>query len=463
MIRFGTLSRPVPCCKPFHNAHSTRPHRHFATSRRHAADFTHTVIGAGAIGLAVARRLQQQPNTSVLLLERHRAPGTETSSRNSEVVHAALYYGHGSLKTALCLRGKRLMYQYCEEKGVPIKRCGKWLVAQDEAQLAALENVQNFAKEVGDGTAHDDGLGDSWGRGFKGDGLNDLDHAIPMRWISRDEAQWREPDVRAEAGVLESSSTGIVDSHAYMQSLLGDFEEAGGTVAFGSDVRQVVSPSMHGREWEIYTAAAPESIVGGANGNKRKDESHGEEDRITTETIINSAGNAAIPISNAILPAQHPSRLTPAYAKGTYYSYSPSHPRPSTLIYPAPVQGHGGLGTHLTLSLDGRVRFGPDVEWIDDPNDLRPNDDPERFEQALDDIQTYLPRLQREGVSLDYCGVRPKLRPVASATAGPGFEDFYIKKEDGVNGVLVNLLGMESPGLTASFAIAEYVHHMLHR
>lgn len=403
--------------------------RTFSSSRRASVDFSHAVVGAGAVGLAIARRLQQIPSASVVLLERHRAPGTETSSRNSEVIHAGLYYGHDSLKTQLCLRGKRLLYDYCAQKRIPHRNCGKWIVAQNGEQRGALEQVENFAKEVGDG------------------GLGTGEALIPVRWLTKEEVKRREPDVRAEEAVLESESTGILDSHAYMTSLFGDFEDAGGTAALGTRVSGFESVDEGNRGWKIRI---------------KSNESNGEREdvEITAETLINSAGLGAIPVSNMILPPAQ--CISPAYAKGTYYSYSCSHPRPSTLVYPAPIPGHAGLGTHLTLDMAGRVRFGPDVEWIDNPQDLRPNPDPERLRMALDEIQSYLPGLRREDVNVDYSGIRPKLRRGASGVAGGrNFEDFYIKKEDSVQN-FVNLLGIESPGLSASLAIGDYVHSVLY-
>ncbi|KAI9727329.1 MAG: hypothetical protein M1828_006948 [Chrysothrix sp. TS-e1954] len=400
-----------------------RSRRMFTSTTRSRADFTHVVIGGGAVGLAIARQLSSVPGTSTLLLERHRHPGTETSSRNSEVIHAGLYYGHDSLKTTLCLKGKRMLYELCEKQGIPYMNCGKWIVAQDDAQVEALKKVEAFAKSIGD--------------------------EIPVRWISRAEKERREPDVRAEAGVLESSSTGIVDSHSLMQYLLGSFEDNGGECAFNSKVAKIESVDKGKGGWNIWTASS------------NQDTSFEAAEPVTTETIINSAGLAAVHISNmALPPSKH---RTPYYAKGTYFSYSASRPKPSTLVYPAPVPGHGGLGTHLTLDMTGRVRFGPDVEWIDDPTDLVPNTS--RLEEALDDIQSYLPGLDRTAVQPDYCGIRPKLSTSGSATAGKGFEDFYISEEkEGGHGVegYVNLLGIESPGLTSCLAIGEEVHRRLY-
>ena len=304
-------------------------------------------------------------------------------------------------------------------------------MAQTNDQLAALQSVHDFASSID----------------------------VPTRFISRDEAQRREPDVRAQAGALESPSTGIVDSHAFMQFLHGEFEEAGGTTALASPVTKVAAPGKGGagNEWKIWTAP-PDSST----------DEYDDDMAITASTLVNSAGLAAIGINNMIMP---PSKhKTPFYAKGTYFSYSKSSPKPSTLIYPAPVPGHGGLGTHLTLDMGGRVRFGPDVEWVDNPNDLAPNPDSARFKAALGDIKAYLPGLDEESVSLDYCGIRPKLGRSGAANTGSkgGFLDFYIEKEEGfgvggAGGEFVNLLGIESPGLTSSLAIGEYVHGLLYR
>jgi 2-hydroxyglutarate dehydrogenase len=292
--------------------------------------------------------------------------------------------------------------------------CGKWVVAQDEQQMNELQKVHDFAKSIG----------------------------VHTHFVSPEEAKQREPDVRCEAGVLESPSTGILDSHSYMQYLEGAFEELGGICAFHSLVIDVKALNKGTDGWEIWTRSSSDE----------------EATCITAETIINSAGLFAIPLSNMILPKER--HKTPYYAKGSYFSYSSSHPKPKTLVYPAPMPGHAGLGTHLTLDMGGRVRFGPDVEWIDDPSDYRVNDS--RLEEALDDIETYLPGIDRKAINLDYAGIRPKLGNKSAVTSGKDFQDFYIKKEDGFNG-FVNLLGIESPGLTSSMAIAEEVESLLYR
>jgi L-2-hydroxyglutarate oxidase LhgO len=386
-------------------------------------DFTHAVIGGGAVGLAVARQLQGRDGASTVLIEQHGAVGTETSSRNSEVIHAGLYYGADTLKTILCIRGRHMLYDLCTQKQIPFRNTGKWVVAQNEEELVALERLHEFTREI----------------------------SVPTHFISAEDAKRREPDVQAKAGALESPTTGILDSHSYMQFLHGDFEDRGGVTAFRSKVIRIVPKDSGAGGWEIWTKPATTSK------DPAQTDDSAEETCIVTETLINSAGLFAIPLSNSILPKDR--HITPYYAKGSYYSYSASHPKPQTLVYPAPKPGHGGLGTHLTLDMGNRVRFGPDVKWVDSPTDYSVND--EHFAEALDDICEYLPGIDRDAVSLDYAGIRPKLSKAGAVTSGKGFNDFYIKAEDGFTG-FVNLLGIESPGLTSSLAIAEKVEALLH-
>ena len=364
------------------------------------------------VGLAIARKLQAREGASTVLIEKHGYVGTETSSRNSEVIHAGLYYGADSLKTRLCLRGKEMLYELCREHSIPHRNTGKWIVAQDALQMDALQKVHDFAMSIG----------------------------VPIHFISKEDAKRREPDVQAKAGVLESPSTGIVDSHSLMQYLEGDLEDKGGICAFKSQVTAITPVDSGKGGWEISTLSPD-----------------GETSTISAETLINSAGLYAVPVSNMILPADR--QRTAFYAKGSYFSYSVSHPRPSTLVYPAPVPGHGGLGTHLTLDMSGRIRFGPDVEWTDSPTDYTPNT--KSVKVAIDDIQTYLPGIDRSAIAPDYVGIRPKLGKLA-ATSGKDFQDFYIVKEEGFEG-FVNLLAIESPGLTSSLAIAEEVEGLLYR
>lgn len=328
------------------------------------------------------------------------------------MIHAGLYYGPDSLKTKLCLSGKEMLYELCRQHDIPHRNLGKWIVAQDSEQMDALQKVHEFASTIG----------------------------VPTNFISTSEAKEREPDVRAKAGVLESPSTGIVDSHSLMQFLEGDFEDKGGVCALKSPVSRITPINQGQGGWEITTTT------------------DGEETTITAETLVNSAGLAAIPISNMILPAERHRKAF--FAKGSYFSYSLSRPKPNTLVYPAPIPGHGGLGTHLTLDMSGRIRFGPDVEWTEDPNDYTPNG--KNLEAALNDIQSYLPSVDRAAIGLDYVGIRPKLGKLGAVASGKGFQDFYIVREEGFTG-FVNLLGIESPGLTSCLSIAEEVERLLYR
>ncbi|KAL2158938.1 hypothetical protein VTH06DRAFT_2968 [Thermothelomyces fergusii] len=418
--------------------HAAATPRCFSQTTIRAADFTHAVIGGGVVGLAIARSLALRSGSngssrstpppsssssssssstpsSTLLLERHPAVGTETSSRNSEVIHAGIYYGASSLKTALCIRGRELLYGYCAAHGIPHRRTGKWIVAQTDAQRAALQAVHDLCtREI----------------------------HVPVRWVGAEEAARREPAVRAEKGVLESPTTGIVDSHALMMSLLGQFEDAGGTLALGSRVEAITPLGGDGsRGWELAV----------------RDVASGELSTVTAETIVNSAGLGAVDIHNMIVPPERRRKMF--YAKGNYFSYGGSSPKVSTLVYPAPEPGHGGLGTHLTLDLGGRIKFGPDVEWVDSPDDLAVNES--RLAQTVAEVKKYLPGLDETQLRPDYAGIRPKLSRQGAVAQGKGFVDFIIQKEEGYRG-WVNLLNIESPGLTSSLAIAEEVTKLLY-
>ncbi|RBQ64966.1 hypothetical protein FVER53590_06111 [Fusarium verticillioides] len=387
----------------------------FSSTSAVRADFTHAVIGGGVVGLAVARQLAQRDDTSTVLIERHKAIGTETSSRNSEVIHAGIYYGPSSLKAKLCIRGKNLLYELCEKHDIGHCRTGKWIVAQNDAQRETLEKIHALCE-------------------------NDL--GVPTRWVSGEEVKRDGEGVNA-ACALESPTTGIVDSHGLMLCLQGLFEDAGGVLALNSPVVNIKplgsKPGSEG--WEIDV----------------KDAATGETSSITAETLINAAGLGAAVIHSMIVPSEKRRELY--YAKGNYFSYSASQPKISRLIYPVPEPGIAGLGTHLTLDLAGRLRFGPDVEWIDDPNDLAVN--AARLPQAITEIQRYLPGIDASALVADYAGIRPKLAGQDAVLKGKGFHDFVIRREEGYKG-WVNLLGIESPGLTSSLAIAEMVQELLY-
>jgi 2-hydroxyglutarate dehydrogenase len=406
----------------FHFSLQPRGLRCFSHFPSRNSDFTHAIIGAGVVGLAVARQLQRRDGVSSVLLEQHEAIGTETSSRNSEVIHAGLYYDPGSLKAKLCIRGKELLYQLCKEKGIPFRNTGKWVVAQSQEELEQLDKIHNVSNTLG----------------------------VPTHFISTKQGKTREPDVQALAGILESPTTGIIDSHSFMLFLLGDYEDKGGITALNTKVTRIV-PRIDGTNgWEIWTKETiPNNQINGANENV--------ETCVVVDNVINCAGLYAIPISNSILPIER--RMKPGYAKGTYYSYSSSQPRTKVLVYPVPLPGHTGLGTHLTLDLGGRIRFGPDVQWVDSPMDYVASD--KNLKEAIYEIRRYLPGIDAGAINVDYCGIRPKLSSPGSVVSGKGPQDFIIRYEDGFIG-FVNLLGIESPGLTSSLAISEMVEDLLY-
>ncbi|MGQ0511088.1 MAG: NAD(P)/FAD-dependent oxidoreductase [Betaproteobacteria bacterium] len=352
------------------------------------------VVGAGVVGLAIARALALQ-GREVVILESGDAIGTHTSSRNSEVIHAGIYYPQGSLKARACVDGRERLYRYCVERGIPHRRSGKLIVATDQAQVAELEGIQ--AK------AHANGVTD-------------------VVWMSREQAVALEPELRC-AAALYSPSTGIVDSHALMLAYLGDAESAGAMLALKSPLERAV---VSGEGFELSVAGA---------------------DPIRCRVLVNSAGLTAPSVARRI--EGYPAALAPGefYAKGNYYSLSRRAPF-SRLIYPVPEPG--GLGVHITLDLAGQARFGPDVEWIDR---IDYSVDPGRSARFYAAIRRYWPGLPEGALSPGYAGIRPK-------TAGPSdpAPDFLIQGHDthGIPG-LVHLFGIESPGLTASLALADTV------
>ena len=354
------------------------------------------VIGAGVVGLAVARALAQA-GREVLILEAEAAIGTGTSSRNSEVIHAGIYYPQGSLKARLCVAGRDALYAFCASHGVPYRRCGKLIVATDESQVTGLDALQAHALA---------------------NGVNDLQR------LNGTELKALEPQLKAVAGLL-SPSTGIVDSHALMLALQGDAEAAGALLALLASVGAV----------EVR-ADGLKLDVGGA-----------EPMILLAKTLINCAGHAAPAIAARTkgLPAE---RVPPRYfAKGSYFSLATATPF-HHLVYPLPEPG--GLGVHLTLDLGGQARFGPDVEWVDSLDYSLDESRADRFYAA---IRRYWPALPDGALQPAYTGIRPKI-------SGPGepAADFRIDgpAEHGIAG-LVNLFGIESPGLTAALAIADEV------
>lgn len=355
------------------------------------------VIGAGVVGLAVAAAFARRGQAPIVL-EREAVIGSGISSRNSEVIHGGMYYPTGSQKAVLCVEGRRLLYAYAEARGVATRRLGKLIVATDEAERAKIEAI------------HRQGITN---------GVEDL------ALIEGAAARRLEPALACVAA-LHSPQTGIVDSHGLMLALQGEIEDGGGMIAFNTPVDRV-------------TREAGRLVV------------HAAGDTFPADIVINAAGLGAQAVARSIEPM--PADLIPplVLAKGHYFGFA-GRPVFSRLIYPAPVDG--GLGVHVTLDLAGRMRFGPDVEWIDREDYAVDRGRAHAFEAA---IRRYWPTLPAGCLVPDYAGIRPKL-------TGPGMPaaDFMIQTpaENGVPGV-VNLFGIESPGLTASLAIADSVAAMV--
>lgn len=357
----------------------------------------HTVIvGAGVIGLAIARKLACD-GTEVLILESNSLFGQETSARNSEVIHAGIYYANNSLKAKLCVQGKHQLYDYCKTHSIEHQRCGKLIVAINDNQEQELQRIQQRA--IANGV----------------DDLQLLDTAGVKQL---------EPNIRAQAALL-SPSTGIINSHDYMLSLLGEAQAHNAFIAYQSTVTSI----------QVN------------NGFTLTVNNEGDISTINCKRLINAAGHGAIPLAHAIdkLAAEHIPEQ--AFAKGNYFKLN-GKPPVTHLIYPIPEPG--GLGIHITLDRAGQCRFGPDVQWQDN---LDYEVDAERANTFYGAVRDYWPALPDNALTPDYAGIRPKIK-----INNELFTDFVIQQENthGIAG-LTNLFGMESPGLTASLAIADRV------
>jgi len=357
------------------------------------------VVGAGVVGLAVARALALA-GREVIVLDAAEGIGTETSSRNSEVIHAGIYYSANSFMARFCVAGRRALYQYCAERGVPHRNCGKLIVATNAEENAMLAGIQRRAEA----------------NGVEG-----------MRVLSAADALAMEPNLQCTSA-LYSPATGIIDSHGFMLALQGDAENAGAVCVFLSPVTgaRAVSSGL-----DVH--------VGG-----------GEPTNLHCRLLVNSTGLHAPDLARRIvgMPAEHiPGRY---YAKGNYFTLSRRSPF-SRLIYPVPVPG--GLGVHLTIDLGGQARFGPDVEWIDE---IDYTVDPARADSFYAAVRKYWPDLPDGALQPGYAGIRPKVTP-----RGAPAQDFVVQgpHTHGVAG-LINLFGIESPGLTASLALANYVREV---
>jgi L-2-hydroxyglutarate oxidase LhgO len=354
------------------------------------------VVGAGVVGLAVAREAASKGH-DVVVAEAASTIGTGTSSRNSEVIHAGIYYPTGSRRALHCTRGRRMLYAYCASHGIPHRRSGKLIVATKSAEIPKIEQILAQGRKNGV------------------EGLSLIDGDVARRM---------EPALSCVAAV-HSSETGIIDSHRYMLALQGDLEDCGGLIAFNTPVENIMRCAAG---WEVRFAGPDPGVL-------------------VTDAVINSAGHGAQALARATesFPPDRIPRLV--LAKGNYFGFS-GRPAFSRLIYPAPVEG--GLGVHVTLDLAGRMRFGPDVEWIDT---MSFEVDPRRADAFYASIRTYWPALPDQSLVPDYSGIRPKL-------TGPGepAADFLIDTpaDHGLPG-LVHLFGIESPGLTSAMSLAQEV------
>ncbi len=359
--------------------------------------FRFTIIGAGVVGLAIARRISAdfKEDSDVLVIEKEESFGKGISSRNSEVIHSGIYYPAGSLKHRLCVQGRRMLYDYCEQKGVPLKKCGKLIVATEEEELPALEKL--YAQVA----------------------RNNIENVLRL---DRKDSIELEPDIRV-VSALFSKETGILDTHSFMKSLEGEISDNNGTIVYGSSVVSI------GHNAGLYSLTL-------ADGT-----------RFTSECVINSTGLYATAVSELL--GMEPVKLYPC--KGTYFSYVGLH-RCRHLIYPVPHASLTGLGMHATIDLGGRLKLGPDVEYIDSIDDYAV--DKEKKDDFCKAAKRIFKTLDYENLSPDMAGIRPKIQ-------GPHDEeikDFYIEEESEKGfPKFINLLGIESPGLTSALAIGQYV------
>jgi len=364
-----------------------------------AVDIETVVIGAGVVGLATARALANS-GREVCVLEANADIGHGISSRNSEVIHAGIYYPKDSLKARLCVAGKHLLYEYCNERQISAKAVGKLIVATDDSETEALKAIQHKALN---------------------NGVSDIE------LIDAGTAMARQPQLNCTAALL-SPSTGIVDSHSLMISLQGDVENNGGMVVCQSPVEEV---SENNGVFTL-TIGEPSSMD------------------LRCRELINCSGLFATDIARRLKTSSGYTVPAPRFAKGNYFKLQGKAPF-DMLIYPAPVTG--GLGVHLTIDLAGQARFGPDVEWLDGSDLHDYGVDPGRSISFYEAIRKYWPALADGALQADYAGIRPKIEGTTDFL-------FHTESQHGVKG-LVNLLGIESPGLTSSLAIGEYVTQLL--
>lgn len=361
----------------------------------------YTIIGAGIVGLAIARAISDNlaAGESLLVVEKEESFGRGISSRNSEVIHSGIYYPNGSLKHRLCIRGRRLMYEYCATRNISCSKCGKMIIARDESEIDDLDRIYKQAR------------------------LNGVENVIA---IDKKKALELEPDVHVYRA-LYSAETGIIDSHGLMRSLANDICDKDGMIVYRSEVRSI---ELKGSEYHIQLH---------------------DETRFHTEYVINAAGLSAVHISE--ITGISAETMFPC--KGTYFCYDGKHSC-THLLYPIPHKNLAGLGVHATLDLNGRLRLGPDVEYVSSVDDF--HIDENKKDAFYNAACRLLKHIEYDRLHADSVGIRPKIQ-------GPDdgeVKDFYIKDEgdSGYPG-FINLLGIESPGLTSALAIGEYVYGMI--
>jgi L-2-hydroxyglutarate oxidase LhgO len=365
-----------------------------------------TIIGAGVVGLAVAEKLSDQVS-DVFLFEKHPTFGQETSSRNSEVIHAGIYYPKGSLKAILCVEGKQLLYNYCKEYDVPYNNCGKLIVATTEEELSVIEGIRQ--------TAFNNGVCD-------------------LRVMEKDEISEIEPDIFA-LRALYSPSTGIINSHSLMKQYETNFINNGGHIVYGSEVTGIRRINMG---YEVTLSEADKTTY-----------------KFTTRILVNSAGLTSDKISE--MAGIYDENLKINFCKGEYFRLNPPKNKLiNRLIYPVPLNNLEGIGIHVTIDMGGGVKLGPDVTWLKS-NIYDYKVDISKREAFFVSAKKFLPFLEINDIVPEMAGIRPKIQ-----NPGGPIRDFYIKDESerGYPG-FINLIGIESPGLTSSIAIAGYVKGLI--
>lgn len=364
-----------------------------------------TIIGAGVIGLAIAEKLSGEYK-NVYVIEKHSSFGQETSSRNSEVIHAGIYYPEGSLKAKLCVEGNNMLYEFCRKYEIPYKNCGKLIVATTQEEVSAIRTIKETAAKNG----------------------------VFLEVLSADKVKELEPEIFALEALL-SPTTGIIDTHSLMKRLETNFHNNGGITAYGSEVKKVQKTNGG----YIVSVTGPDS----------------ETFSFSTEMIINSAGLSSDLVSE--MAGMNDRNLKINFCKGEYFRVNPPKNRLiSRLIYPVPHHNLEGIGIHVTVDMSGGVKLGPDVTWlVDREYDYRV--DPAKREAFWKSASTFLPFLGIDDISPDMAGIRPKIQK----RGGPVC-DFYISEESRRgNPGFINLLGMESPGMTSCLAIAQHVSRMV--